>query len=130
MVIENEEVRILQQLFNHPNCNISNVEMEELEVSDSMSRDVIEAVCGLKNLFAFDFSNNQLPQNMTESIVRMINKYQELEILCLDHCEMTDDISKYVFSNINNTKLQFLNISWNYLSGESLPELVRVVSLN
>ena len=58
MVIENEAVHILQQLFNHPNCNISNVEMEELEVSDSMSRDVIEAVSGLKNLFAFDFSNN------------------------------------------------------------------------
>ena len=67
---------------------------------------------------------------MTESIVRMINKYQELEILCLDHTEMPDDISKYIFSNINNTKLQFLNISWNYLSGESLPELVRVVRLN
>ena len=53
-----------------------------------------------------------------------------MEIICLDHCEMTDDISRYIFSNINNTKIQFLNISWNYLSGDSLPELVRVVRLN
>ena len=67
---------------------------------------------------------------MTESIVRMINKYEELEILCLDHCEMTDDICKFVFSSININKLQFLNISWNLLSGESIGELTQVVNLN
>ena len=99
-------------------------------MSDNLSRDVIEAVCGVKNLFTFDFSNNQLPQQMTESIVRMINKYKEMEILCLDHCEMTDNICKFVFSSININKLQFLNISWNLLSGDSIGELVHVVHLN
>ena len=52
----------MQQLFAHPSCNITDLEMEELEVSDSMSVDVIDAVCGVKNLYTFDFSNNLLPQ--------------------------------------------------------------------
>lgn len=39
--------------------------MEELEIHDSMSKDVIEAVGKLKRLFTFDFSNNQLPTQMT-----------------------------------------------------------------
>jgi hypothetical protein len=35
--------------------------MEELEVSDSKSKDVIDAIMCLKHLFTFDFSNNLLP---------------------------------------------------------------------
>ena len=64
--------------------------MEELEVSDSKSKDVIDAVMTLKRLFTFDFSNNLMPPQMTESIAHMIAKYQEMEILCFDHCEVSD----------------------------------------
>jgi Ran GTPase-activating protein (RanGAP) involved in mRNA processing and transport len=60
--------------------------MEELEVSDSKSKDVIDAVMCLKRLFTFDFSNNQLSSQMTKSIARMIAKYQEMEILCFNVC--------------------------------------------
>jgi len=49
---------MLQQLFGHKDCRIQNLEMEELEVSDNMSKDVIEAVMQVKRLFTFDFSNN------------------------------------------------------------------------
>ena len=35
--------------------------MEELEINDNLSRDLIEAVTKLKRLLTFDFSNNQLP---------------------------------------------------------------------
>ena len=56
--IEENEVRLLRQLFGHKNCHIQNLEMEELEVSDNMSKDVIDAVCQLQRLFTFDFSNN------------------------------------------------------------------------
>ena len=47
--------------------------MEELEINDNRSRDLIEAVTKLKVLFTFDFSNNQLPNLMTESIAIMCN---------------------------------------------------------
>lgn len=68
--------------------------MEELEINDSMSKDLIEAVSKLKQLFTFDFSNNLLPALMTQSIANMCNQFPMLEILCLDHCEMTDDICR------------------------------------
>lgn len=67
---------------------------------------------------------------MTHSIVRMINKYTKLEILCLDHCEMTDEVCKYVFDNTTSKNLQFLNISWNHLSGESLSAINHMLNLN
>ena len=47
--------------------------MEEIEVSDEKSKNVIDAVSRLRRLFTFDFSNNQLPQQMTKSIVSMLN---------------------------------------------------------
>lgn len=65
-------------------------------VDDKFS-DVIDAVSSLKRLFTFDFSNNQLQPQMNESIVKMIEKYPEMEILCLDHCEMTDSMCKTYF---------------------------------
>ena len=64
---------MLQNLFSHENCHIQNLEMEELEINDNRSRDLIEAVTKLKILFTFDFSNNQLPNLMTESIAIMCN---------------------------------------------------------
>ena len=67
---------------------------------------------------------------MTQSIANMCNQFHMLEILCLDHCEMTDDICRYVFHSAANTKLQFLNISWNQLSGDSIEDIVRVVQHN
>ena len=128
--IQENEIRLLNQLFSDKQCGIINLEMEDLEVSDSISADVIDAVCQIKNLFAFDFSNNQLPHNMTESIIKMIRKYDKLEILCIDHCEVTDSISKNIFDNMTNQKLQILNISWNHISGESLHFFERVIGLN
>ena len=113
MLIGEDEVAILKQLFGHPLCDIKNLEMEELEVVEGQSNDVIETVSLLKRLYTFDFSNNNLTQKMTESIVKMLNKYEMLEILCFDHCDMTDSICKYVFHSIVNTKLQFVNLSWN-----------------
>jgi hypothetical protein len=74
--------------------------MEELEVFDDKSADVIDAVSMLKRLFTFDFSNNQLQPQMNESIVKMIDKYPEMEILCLDHCEMTDAMCKTYFHSM------------------------------
>ena len=71
--------------------------MEELEINDSLSSSLIEAVTKLKRLFTFDFSNNQLPSQMTQGIADMCNQFPMLEILCLDHCEMTDDICRHVF---------------------------------
>lgn len=59
--IEGEELQILSQLFGHPDCAIQHLELEELEVQDKRSQGVIEAVSLIKNLFTFDFSNNQLP---------------------------------------------------------------------
>ena len=81
----------MQQLFGHKDCRVQNIEMEELEVvSDDMAKNLIEAVMQLHRLFTFDFSNNQLPRIMADSIVRMMKKYRELEIFCIDHCEVTD----------------------------------------
>ena len=71
--------------------------MEELEVVDEKSSGVIDAVSLLKRLFTFDFSNNRLTHQMTESIVGCIRKYPEMEILCLDHCEMPNSICNIVF---------------------------------
>jgi len=68
--------------------------MEELEVSDSKSKDVIDAVMTLKRLFTFDFSNNLLPPQMIESIAHMIAKYQEMEILCFNVCKLNDNVFK------------------------------------
>ena len=67
---------------------------------------------------------------MTESIIKMISKYENLEILCIDHCEVTDSIAKNIFNNMTNTKLQFLNIGWNNISGESLKDFEKVLELN
>jgi len=39
-----KEVQILRSLFSHPDCHISNLEMEELEVPDDKSGSVIDAV--------------------------------------------------------------------------------------
>lgn len=60
----------------------------------------------------------------------MVKQFPMLEILCLDHCEMSDDICKQVFHSAENTKLQFLNISWNQLSSDSIHDVVRVVEKN
>ena len=53
-----------------------------------------------------------------------------LEILCLDHCEMTDQICNQIFPAISNTKIEFLNISWNNLSGDSLNSVVSLLNQN
>jgi len=47
VLIEREELKVLQNLFSHENCQIQNLEMEELEINDSMSKDLIEAVSKL-----------------------------------------------------------------------------------
>ena len=60
----------------------------------------------------------------------MIEKYPEMEILCLDHCGMTDAMCKTYFHSMQNTKLQFLNISWNQITGDSMEFLVHVINLN
>lgn len=90
----------------------------------------MEAIKRLGVLHTFDYSNNTLPLHLTESIVAMLNKFGMLNILCLDHCEMSDAICKQIFKNINNQQLQFLNISWNNLSGDSLEDIVRILELN
>jgi len=43
---------------------------------------------------------------------------------------MSDAICKQIFEGINNEKLRFLNISRNCLSGDSLDNVVRVLSRN
>lgn len=53
-----------------------------------------------------------------------------LEIVCLDHCEMTDEICRRVFHTAQNTKLQFLNISWNQLSSDSIHDIVNFIEQN
>ena len=53
-----------------------------------------------------------------------------LEILCLDHCEMTDQICNQIFPAISNTKIEFLNISWNNLSGDSINSVVSLLNQN
>ena len=72
MLMGEEEVKVLSRLFSHPECQIDNLEMEELEVSDNKSASVIDAVCSLKRLLTFDFSNNELRPQMNASIVKMI----------------------------------------------------------
>ena len=71
--------------------------MEELEVLDGKAAEVIDAVSTLKHLYTFDFSNNELKPQMNDSIAKMINKYPEMEILCLDHCQMSDSMCKNYF---------------------------------
>ena len=85
-----KNIDALRALFSHPDCRIQDLEMEELEIPTDQASTVIEAVQNLKRLYTFDYSNNTLPQPMLPSIVQMTNKYDMLEILCLDHCEMTD----------------------------------------
>ena len=104
--------------------------MEELEVAEDGACTVIDAIKGLRKLYTFDFSNNVIPSNLAESIVAMVDKYTMLEILCLDHCEISEKIFRYIFQSINNRELIFLNISWNQLSGDTLDEVVRVLSNN
>jgi len=53
-----------------------------------------------------------------------------LEILCIDHCEVTDSIARNIFHNMPNTKLQRLNNAWNHISGKSIKDFVKVVELN
>ena len=67
---------------------------------------------------------------MNESIVKMINKYPEMEILCLDHCQMSDVMCQTYFQSMQSTKLQFLNISWNQITGESIEYVTHVVQQN
>ena len=55
-----QEIKTLRQLFNHADCHIENLEMEELDVQKGMSSGVIDAVSTLKRLLTFDFSNNRL----------------------------------------------------------------------
>jgi len=81
----------------------------------------------LKHLFTFDFSNNALPPQMVSSIVRMIAKYQEIEILCLNHTEMNDEICRSIFHGMTNSNLIFLNLSWNLLSENALECLVHIL---
>ena len=104
--------------------------MEELEVLDGKAAEVIDAVSTLKHLYTFDFSNNELKPQMNDSIAKMINKYPEMEILCLDHCQMSDSMCKNYFENMQNTNLQFLNISWNKITGQSIDFITRVVKQN
>lgn len=61
---------------------------------------------------------------MLGSIVNLANKYHMLEILCLDHCEMLDADCNQLFPNMTNSNLEFLNISWNRLSGDSMSAVV------
>ena len=130
MQIEAEEAQILRQLFGHAKCAIQNLEMEELEVSENNQREVVDSVCLLNRLFTFDFSNNQLPISMAQNLVFMLNKYQEMEVLCLDHSEMEDQVCQYIFQTINNTQLLFLNISWNFLTGDSIKHVTRILARN
>ena len=67
---------------------------------------------------------------MNDSIVKMILKYPEMENLCLDHCQMTDSMCNTYFASMQNTKLQFLNISWNKITGISIDYITRVVQQN
>ena len=53
-----------------------------------------------------------------------------MEILCLDHCQMTDSMCKNYFATMQNTNLQFLNISWNKITGISIDYITRVVQQN
>jgi hypothetical protein len=76
---------------------IQDIEMEELEVAEDGACTVINAITGLRKLFTFDFSNNVVPPALAQSIVAMVDKYTMLEILCLDHCEMSDDTFRYIF---------------------------------
>ena len=99
-------------------------------MSDSGSQDLIEAIMTLKHLFTFDFSNNTLPAQMVSSIVRMIAKYQEIEILCFNHVEMNDEICRLIFHGMTNSNLIFLNLSWNLLSENALQCLVHILSVN
>ena len=95
-----QEIKTLRQLFSHPDCHIENLEMEELDVQEGMSSGVIDAVSTLKRLLTFDFSNNRLQPQMNASIVQMIRKYPELQILCLDHGGMTDAMCKTYFEDM------------------------------
>lgn len=56
--IEADVLSMLRTLFGHPQCTIQNLQLEELEMSDSRSKDLIDAVSLLKRLFTFNFSNN------------------------------------------------------------------------
>ena len=88
-----ESAQSFQQLFSHPNCRIKHIEMEELEVAESNGACmVIDSVAGLRELETFDFSNNLIPTELAASIVNMVDKFSMLEILCLDHCEMSESI--------------------------------------
>ena len=109
---------------------MKNLEMEELEVEGDGACGVIDAITGLEKLFTFDFSNNIVPKKLAQSIVAMVDKYTKMEILCLDHCDMSDQIFRFIFQNINNRELIFLNISWNQLSGDTIDEVVRVLDNN
>lgn len=71
--------------------------MEELEVEEDGACAVIDAITSLSKLHTFDFSNNVVPSQLAHSIVNMIDKYKMLEIFCLDHCDMTDNIFRYIF---------------------------------
>jgi len=104
--------------------------MEELEVAEDGACAVIDAITGLRRLHTFDFSNNTVPAALAKSIVAMVDKYRMMEILCLDHCEMSDEIFRYIFQNINNERLIFLNLSWNQLSGDTVDLIVRVLDNN
>ena len=102
--------------------------MEELELAEERSNDLFSAISNVKRLFTFDLSNNFFSETLAQSILQMMNKYRELEFLCVDHCEMPDNIGNLLFGQCMNEHLQFLNISWSHLSGESLQSVVRVVS--
>ena len=117
-------------LFSDPQCQIQNLEMEELEVAEDGVCTVIDAITGLRKLYTFDFSNNVIPQELAKSIIAMVNKYPMLEILCLDHCDIFDKIFQDIFRTINSRELIFLNISWNQLGGDTIDEVVRVLSNN
>ena len=100
--IETDELKVLKELVSHPDCRIQNLEMEELEIEDDRTQELMSLIMNLKRLFTFDISNNHIPMVMAEGVLQMMNKYRELEILCVDHCEMPDDIGNLLFGQCMN----------------------------
>ena len=62
--ITQQGAKNFQMLFSDPQCQIQNLEMEELEVAEDGSCMVIDSITGLRKLYTFDFSNNVIPSQL------------------------------------------------------------------
>ena len=72
-----------------------------------------------------------LDQNcMTDAVVDIIKTHHFIERLCLSHCYIHDRGMKILATELDNTRIRYLNIAWCRLTAASVSDLCRFIKYN